>query len=308
MEAKTKNTKLNDDDLFTIVGADYQIHTPVLKKPNLWYRLKGKPIASIIILVLIIGGCIFAELIMNHDASEFYLEHLNEAPNSEFFFGTDSMGRDIFSLIWYGGRASIIIGLLSAAIITVIGIVYGCISGVSGSFLDSVMMRITEVAGSIPSILLILLITGFFSSNNVLTLSLVIGITSWFNLARIVRSEVRQIRNQEYVLASRCMGARFGHIMLRHLIPNFVSAVMFVIISGISTSMTTESTLSFLGLGLPVEVVSWGSVLSLANRALLLNTWWVIMIPGLFLVITLLCITNIGHYFRKEVNRRPSNL
>ena len=247
MEAKTKNTKLNDDDLFTIVGADYQIHTPVLKKPNLWYRLKGKPIASIIILVLIIGGCIFAELIMNHDASEFYLEHLNEAPNSEFFFGTDSMGRDIFSLIWYGGRASIIIGLLSAAIITVIGIVYGCISGVSGSFLDSVMMRITEVAGSIPSILLILLITGFFSSNNVLTLSLVIGITSWFNLARIVRSEVRQIRNQEYVLASRCMGARFGHIMLRHLIPNFVSAVMFVIISGISTSMTTESTLSFFG-------------------------------------------------------------
>ena len=235
-------------------------------------------------------------------------QNLNEAPNSEFFFGTDSMGRDIFSLIWYGGRASIIIGLLSAAIITVIGIVYGCISGVSGSFLDSVMMRITEVAGSIPSILLILLITGFFSSNNVLTLSLVIGITSWFNLARIVRSEVRQIRNQEYVLASRCMGARFGHIMLRHLIPNFVSAVMFVIISGISTSMTTESTLSFLGLGLPVEVVSWGSMLSLANRALLLNTWWVIMIPGLFLVITLLCITNIGHYFRKEVNRRPSNL
>ena len=287
MEAKTKNTKLNDD-MFTIVGAGYQIHTPVLKKPNLWYRLKGKPIASIIILVLIIGGCIFAELIMNHDASEFYLEHLNEAPNSEFFFGTDSMGRDIFSLIWYGGRASIIIGLLSAAIITV--------------------MRITEVAGSIPSILLILLITSFFSSNNVLTLSLVIGITSWFNLARIVRSEVRQIRNQEYVLASRCMGARFGHIMLRHLIPNFVSAVMFVIISGISTSMTTESTLSFLGLGLPVEVVSWGSMLSLANRALLLNTWWVIMIPGLFLVITLLCITNIGHYFRKEVNRRPSNL
>ena len=167
---------------------------------------------------------------MNHDASEFYLEHLNEAPNSEFFFGTDSMGRDIFSLIWYGGRASIIIGLLSAAIITVIGIVYGCISGVSGSFLI-LQCVITEVAGSIPSILLILLITSFFfSSNNVLTLSLVIGITSWFNLARIVRSEVRQIRNQEYVLASRCMGARFGHIMLRHLIPNFVSAVMFVII------------------------------------------------------------------------------
>ena len=90
MEAKTKNTKLNDDDLFTIVGADYQIHTPVLKKPNLWYRLKGKPIASIIILVLIIGGCIFAELIMNHDASEFYLEHLNEAPIYFHLFGMEA--------------------------------------------------------------------------------------------------------------------------------------------------------------------------------------------------------------------------
>ena len=104
------------------------------------------------------------------------------------------------------------------------------------------------------------------------------------------------------------MGAGFGHIMRWHLVPNFVSAIMFVIISGISTSMVTEATLSFLGLGLPVEVVSWGSMLSLANRALLLGTWWVILIPGFFLVVTLLCITNIGHALRKEVNRRPSNL
>ena len=148
----------------------------------------------------------------------------------------------------------------------------------------------------------------FFDSNNVWTLSLVIGALGWFNLARIVRSEVRQIRNQEYVLVSRSMGAGFGHIMLRHLIPNFVSAIMFVIVSSISNSMTTEATLSFLGLGLPVEVVSWGSMLSLANRALMLNTWWVILIPGLFLTITLVCITNIGQYFRKEVNRRLSNL
>lgn len=300
--------KTQSQDLFQIVGANYQIHTPVLKKPSILHRLKGKPIASIIILAVIISGCIFAELIYNHDPAGFFLDHLNEAPNGEFYFGTDALGRDIFSLIWYGGRASILIGLLSAAIITVIGVVYGCISGIAGSLLDSILMRITEIAGSIPTILLVLLLTSFFGSNNIITLSIVIGITGWFNLARIVRSEVRQIRNQEYVLAARCMGAGFGYTMLRHLIPNFVSAIMFVIISGISTSMTMESTLSFLGLGLPVEVVSWGSMLSLANRALLMNTWWVIVIPGFFLIITLFCITNIGHYFRKEVNRRPSNL
>ena len=96
--------------------------------------------------------------------------------------------------------------------------------------------------------------------------------------------------------------------MKKHLIPNFVSAIMFVVVSSISTSMSMESTLSFLGLGLPVDVVSWGSMLSLANKALLLNTWWVIIIPGLFLITTLICITNIGNYFRKETNKKPSNL
>ena len=96
--------------------------------------------------------------------------------------------------------------------------------------------------------------------------------------------------------------------MRRHLLPNFLSAVMFAAVSNISTCITMESTLSFLGLGLPVDVLSWGSMLSLANRALIMNTWWVIVIPGLFLVITLLCITNVGNYLRKEVNRRHSNL
>ena len=104
------------------------------------------------------------------------------------------------------------------------------------------------------------------------------------------------------------MGSSFGHVMKKHLIPNFVSAIMFVVVSSISTSMSMESTLSFLGLGLPVDVVSWGSMLSLANKALLLNTWWVIIIPGLFLITTLICITNIGNYFRKETNKKPSNL
>jgi peptide/nickel transport system permease protein len=104
------------------------------------------------------------------------------------------------------------------------------------------------------------------------------------------------------------MGAGFLYIMRKHLIPNFVSAIMFVVISSVSLSMSMESTLSFLGFGLPVDVLSWGSMLALADRALLLNTWWVIVVPGSFLVVTLLCITSIGNYFRRETNKRPSNL
>ena len=295
-------------DGFRIVGADYRQHVPEMKKQTFRQWIKGKPFISIILLVFIVGGCLFAEQLYNHDPSDFYLQNLNQVPGKEFYFGTDSLGRDIYSMIWYGGRASILIGLLSTVIITVIGITYGCVSGMCSEAIDAVMMRVAELLNSIPSLLLVLLFVSVTGEQNIVKISLVIGVTGWFGLARIVRSEVRQIRSSDYVLAARCMGSSFGHVMKKHLIPNFVSAIMFVVVSSISTSMSMESTLSFLGLGLPVDVVSWGSMLSLANKALLLNTWWVIIIPGLFLITTLICITNIGNYFRKETNKKPSNL
>ncbi len=295
-------------DGFQIVGANYRQHQPETQKQTFRQWIKGKPVISIILLVIIIGGCLFAEKLYNHDPSDFYLQNLNQVPGKEFYFGTDSLGRDIYSMIWYGGRASILIGFLSTVIITIIGITYGCVSGMCSKGVDAVMMRIAELLNSIPSLLLVLLLVSITGEQNIVKISLVIGVTGWFGLARIVRSEVRQIRSSDYVLAARCMGSSFGHVMIKHLIPNFVSAIMFVVVSSISTSMSMESTLSFLGLGLPVDVVSWGSMLSLANKALLLNTWWVIIIPGLFLITTLICITNIGNYFRKETNRKPSNL
>lgn len=297
-----------DDSRFRVVGSGWKEYKPVSVKPTLRKRLKGKPIFALIILLFIVSGCIFAEKLANHDPSGYYLQNLNEAPNSEFYFGTDSMGRDIYSMIWSGGKVSISIGLMSMAIICVIGVTYGCISGVANTKIDAVMMRIAEMANSIPTLLIVLLLTAVVGKQDAVTLSSVIGVTGWFALARIVRSEVRQIRNSEYVLAARCMGVSFFRIMTRHLIPNFVSSIMFVIVSSISSSMSMESTLSFLGLGLPVDVISWGSMLSLANRALLLDTWWVIIIPGVFLLVTLNCITALGNFYREETNKRHSNL
>lgn len=296
------------EEQFIMVGANYKPHLPKEKIPSFWKRLKGKPLISVIVLAAVVLCCIFSEYLINHDPSGFYLKSLNESPNSEFYFGTDSLGRDIYSMIWYGGRASIMIGIMSMVIITAIGVTYGCISGTANAKIDAVMMRAVEIVNSIPSLLLLLLLVSMMGKQDILKISIAIGVTGWFALARIVRSEVRQIRNCEYVLAARCMGANFLHLMYRHLIPNFVSAILFVVISSISTSMSMESTLSFLGLGLPVDVISWGSMLSLANRALLSNTWWVLVIPGIFLVMTLLVITNIGNYYRKETNRKASNL
>lgn len=296
------------DENFVIVGAQNPNHSIPPPKTNAWNRRQTKPILSFIVLTFIILGCLFAETLMNHDPAGFYLQHLNEAPNREFYFGTDALGRDIFSIIWSGGRISLCIGLLSTAILTVLGIVYGCISGTTSRWIDQCMMRIAELFSSVPHFLLILMLLAILGEPTVLSISIVIGLTNWMNLARIVRSEVRQIQSSEYILAARSFGTPFGRILCKHLLPNFISAIMFIVVSSISSSILMESTLSFLGLGLPIEIISWGSMLTLSNQALLTNAWWVIIIPGAFIVITLLCITNIGHYLRNETNKKSSNL
>ncbi len=294
----------NENDLFRIVGPGYKDHILNLIKPTLKVRLKGFPLVSVIVLGLMVSACIFAPFLANHDPRGFYIQDVSVKPGPEYKFGTDSLGRDIYSILFYGGRVSLLIGAMGAAIIAIIGVIYGSLSGTASSKIDDFMMRTTEMFGAIPSILLIMILTAVAPASNVFSMSLVIGITGWFGLARIVRTEVRQIRNTEYVLYARYTGDNFFGVLRKHLIPNFISSVMFVVVSGVSMAITTESTLSFLGLGLPTDIPSWGSMLSLANKALITNTWWVIVIPGIFLIVTLVCITNIGNYFRTQNNNK----
>ena len=211
-------------------------------------------------------------------------------------------------MIWYGGRISLCIGFLSTALSTCIAVLYGCICGVAPAWLDDALMRFSEMAMSIPSILIIIFLQAILGQANLLSISLVIGFTSWMSIAKVVRTEVHQIKSSEYIQYARLTGGRFFYILRRHLLPNFIPSIMFMVVTNIGAAIGTESTLSFLGLGLPVETVSWGSMLSMADRALLSNNWWLIIIPGLFLVTTLVCITNIGHYIRNANHRRCSNL
>ena len=169
-------------------------------------------------------------------------------------------------------------------------------------------MRLTEIFLSIPSLLLIVLLQAVLGKAGVVSLSVVIGVTGWTGMAKVVRAEVRRLRESEYVLAARCMGAGFFHVLRRHLAPNFFSSIMFMAVMSIRSAIAAESTLSFMGLGLPLEVVSWGSMLSLAEKALLSGAWWIILIPGAFLVVTLLCVTSIGSWLRGEGNDQGSNL
>ena len=292
---------------FQLVGAHPAAEgkeLPVLRRR----LMPGIPLLSCLVFAVVVLCCLLADRLAVHDPTLFHLSSVNHAPDAEFPFGTDALGRDIYSIIWSGCRTSLIVGLLSTAIITAAGIGYGCLSGMASDTADGVLMRFVEMCQSIPRLLFQLLLLSLIGTPGILSLSCVIGVTGWFALARVVRGEVRQIRRSDYILASRCMGASFFHIMRRHLIPNVVSAVLFIIVSSVSTSMVMESTLSFLGLGLPVDEISLGSMLALADKALLLNTWWVIVFPGLFLMTILLSITGMSLHFRRNVARGYSNL
>ena len=292
------------DTSFEIVGA-HAVENQTVTVKKKWFQ--GKPVVSIVLLGMVLLGCLFAEAIMTKDPTYMDLLHYNKAPGREFLFGTDTMGRDIFSMIWYGGRISLLIGGLATVISTFIAMVVGAFSGVAPAWLDELIMRFTEIFLSIPSLLLIILLQAIMGTANVVSLSIVIGVTSWTSIAKVIRTEVRQIRNSEYIIAARCMGAGFFRIMWKHLMPNFFSSIMFMVVMNVRTAMISEATLSFMGIGLPIEIITWGSMLSLSDKALMTGSWWIILIPGLFLIATVLCLTNIGNACREQANRKESN-
>lgn len=295
---------MTEKELFTQVGIRPEPSAPAKKQKC----RSDFPWISVILMGIIVLCCLFAEVLMTKDPTYLDLQNYNVAPNAEFLFGTDTLGRDIFSGIWYGGRISITIGFLATLISTAIAVIYGSISGIAPVWLDTLMMRFTEIFLSVPSLLIVLFLQAILGEANVISLSIVIGVTSWASIAKVIRTEVRQIRNSEYVVASKCMGGKFFHILGKHLAPNFIASIMFMVVMNVRGAIGSESTLSFMGMGLPLEIISWGSMLSLAEKALLTESWWIILIPGAFLVTLLMCLTNIGNYLRKNANRKESNL
>lgn len=295
---------MTDSELFAPVG----IRPAPSASPGKLRRGREFPRGGVGVLVVLLLCCLFAEGLMTKDPGYLDLAHCNETPNREFLFGTDTLGRDIFSGIWYGGRISIAIGFLATAISTAIAVVYGSLSGIAPPAVDGVMMRLAEIFLSIPTLLLVLFFQAIWGQASVLSLSVVIGVTSWASIAKVVRTEVRQLRTSEYVVASRCMGGGFFHILRRHLAPNFLASIMFMVVMNVRSAIVSESTLSFLGMGLPLEIISWGSMLSLSEKALMTGSWWIILIPGAFLITLLLCLTNLGNYLRKSAAKKESNL
>lgn len=256
-----------------------------------------------VVLMIIVLSSLLAPIIAPYSVTE-----MDIGGAYKHILGTDYMGRDLLSLILYGGRTSLYIGILAGFLTTAIAVIYGTISGLASERTDQLMMRSCELLMSIPPILMVLFLQAIWGTATSTSIAVVISLTGWMSMAKIVRTQVCHLRCQEYVIHAQLQKASKAYILVRHLMPNLISPVMYMAVSAVGQAILTESTLSFLGLGLPLTTASWGSLLSMSQNLILTGKWNLILIPGLVLVVTLGAITSLGEHFRKHNLRMHSNL
>ncbi|GCD12959.1 ABC transporter permease [Clostridium tagluense] len=294
---------------FKIIGCENANAEEILRPSmtywqDAWRRLKQNKVAtaSLIILILISLMTIFGQYI-NGFSFEVKNDNLvNIPPNSTHWFGTDNLGRDVFSRVWAGGRVSIIIGLIGAFIDTVVGGIYGGISGFYGGFIDDIMMRIVEILASIPYLVIVILVS-LILHKGIWAIIIAMTITGWVQMARLVRGQLLQIKEQEYVLAAAALGANPSRIIAKHLLPNTLGIMIVAITFDIPAFIFGEAFLSYLGQGIQSPNTSWGALASAAQPSLMFYPYQ-LFFPSLFISLTMLSFTLLGDGLRDALDPR----
>jgi oligopeptide transport system permease protein len=266
---------------------------------NAWLELKSNKLAMacFVFLLIIILLSIIGPLLTPFDFQTNYLTNTNKPPSAEHWFGTDDLGRDMFARTWMGASISLRVGLFAALIDLFIGVIYGGIMGYYGGRIDEVMNRAAEILYSIPHLLIIILLVVVMEPS-LFTIVLALGLTGWVNMAWIVRGQVMQLKNQEYVLASRAIGAGSARIIFRHLIPNALGTIIVTMMLTVPSAIFSEAFLSFLGLGVQSPAASWGTMIADARSAM--NVFpWRIFFPALFISLTMLAFNIFGDGLRE---------
>ena len=228
-----------------------------------WLRLK-KDKAAMLGLIFILALLLFAIIgpaFSSYSYEDQNFMQANLSPSAEHWFGTDSLGRDLFVRVLYGARISLSIGIVASLINLVIGVIYGGISGYAGGRTDRIMMNIVDILYSVPTLLYVILLMVVFKPG-LMNIFVALGISYWLQMARIVRGEVLKLKEQEFVLAAKSMGAGSSRILVKHLIPNAVGAIIVSLSMSIPDAIFTEAFLSFIGLGVSAPMASWGVLAS----------------------------------------------
>lgn len=219
-------------------------------------------------------------------------------PSMTHPFGTDPLGRDVLSRIIYGTRISLGIAMLSVLLATTVGVAYGALAGWLGGIIDGAAMRLLDVAMSVPRLLVLLCVATLWDGVEVSGLVLLLGLTGWYDIARLVRGEVRTLRSRDFVSAARASGVREARILMRHVIPHVWPIIAVTATLGIANTIALEAGLSFLGLGVQPPNASWGTMLADNRGALGAARWWLTLFPGLAVVTTVLACNALGDALR----------
>lgn len=254
--------------------------------------------------IAVLGTFIFLFMVIVALIGPFFVgspEHINltnvtKAPSSGYIFGTDDLGRDQLARAIYGARVSLSVGLVAVTIAIIIGSFYGSISGFFGGIIDEVMMRFVDMMLAIPTIFLILTVQVMLKPS-IYNVMIIIGLTSWMGVARMVRGEFLSQKEREYVTAARARGIAQLSIMFKHILPNAKAPIIVAGSLGMAGAILTESVLSFLGLGVQPPHASWGNMLENA-QAYMIQAWWMAVIPGILILLAVLSLTFIGEGLR----------
>lgn len=295
-------------------------------KKIFWNRFKKNKLAAVggVVVIVLFLIAVFAPLVAPYDPNEIDRNQILESPSSRHFFGTDDLGRDVLSRMIYGSKISLAVGFVAIGIATLIGIIIGAFSGYYGGWIDKVMMRFIDIMLSIPTFFLILAVIAFIDPNlwyeilpsrlswilekviidpNILNIMIIIGLTSWMGVARLVRAEFLSLKEREFVLAAKALGANDLRIIFRHIMVNSMSPVFVSAVLGVASAILIESSLSFLGLGVQPPTPSWGNILAL-GKANIEIAWWLSVFPGIAILITVLSYNLVGEGLRDALDPR----
>ncbi|MCL9774551.1 oligopeptide ABC transporter permease OppC [Vibrio methylphosphonaticus] len=255
---------------------------------------------SLFILTLMTLAVIFLPMFAQHafDDTDWYAMHA--APSAEHWFGTDSLGRDLYTRTLIGGRISLMVGILGAFVAVLIGTLYGATSGFIGGRVDRIMMRILEILYAVPFMFLVIVLVTFFGRNIVL-IFVAIGAIAWLDMARIVRGQTLSLRNKEFIEAAYVSGVSNWKIITKHIVPNVLGIVAVYSTLLIPSMILTESFLSFLGLGVQEPMTSWGALLQEGSQTMEVAIWQLVY-PAIFMVVTLFCFNYVGDGLRDALD------
>jgi peptide/nickel transport system permease protein len=259
-------------------------------------------VIGMVAILLLITTAIFAPFIAPYNPTAIDVHNVLSPPSKQHLIGTDDLGRDLLSRIIWGSRVSLKVGFVAVGIAIMIGIIIGALSGFYGGWIDAVLMRFVDIMLAFPTFFLILAVISILEQN-ILTIMVVIGLTSWMDVARLVRAEFLSLKEKDFVSAARALGASDKRLIFRHILPNALSPVFVAATFGVAGAILIESGLSFLGLGVQPPEPSWGNILT-AGKDNIEVAWWLSLYPGLAILITVLSYNLVGEGLRDALDPR----